>query len=365
MPKVRKGRTFVWVEPKLVCEVEFAEWTHERASARLRRIRGCATTSPARAVHREQPRREVRRTREALEPREGVLARRGDHQGRPARLLHRARRAGDPCPTFANRPFTMRPLSPDGIAGKGVLSEGCAQAHAGVDSTLPRRGGRRARSRASASGIEAPIVNDEDALLWAANMAVHRHETCGNSRVDRPDRPDFRASSTSTRHRTSAFKETIQVALLVKDALDALGLVSFAKTSSCRRPCTSSYRSENAATRSTTPASSRRSSPAQSHATHRGLATTEWSKAKRRGGAHRLEPERRGKDDRLRVTPCVRRPGAPVSTTAALGRGERESRPVSVHDGTWCSSVCGSTATLFAGVLTTRQRLDKALAALR
>ena len=28
MPKIRKGDV-VWVEPKLVCEVEFAEWTHD------------------------------------------------------------------------------------------------------------------------------------------------------------------------------------------------------------------------------------------------------------------------------------------------------------------------------------------------
>src|SRR5439155_11119060 len=28
MPKVRKGDV-IWVEPKLVCEVEFAEWTHD------------------------------------------------------------------------------------------------------------------------------------------------------------------------------------------------------------------------------------------------------------------------------------------------------------------------------------------------
>ena len=28
MPKVRKSDV-VWVEPKLVCEVEFAEWTHD------------------------------------------------------------------------------------------------------------------------------------------------------------------------------------------------------------------------------------------------------------------------------------------------------------------------------------------------
>ena len=43
MPKVRKGNV-TWVEPRLVCEVEFAEWTHDGISAR-RSSRGCATTS--------------------------------------------------------------------------------------------------------------------------------------------------------------------------------------------------------------------------------------------------------------------------------------------------------------------------------
>ena len=51
------------------------------------------------------------------------------------------------------------------------------------------------------------------------------------SRVDRPDRPDFVLFDLDPSPDVG-FKETIQVALIVKAALDALGLVSFPKTSS-------------------------------------------------------------------------------------------------------------------------------------
>ena len=79
-----------WVEPKLVAEVEFAEWTHDGrlrapsypgparrqgAGGGAARARLCRTRSGRRASLR------------ALEPRQALLAGRGDHEGRPARVL--------------------------------------------------------------------------------------------------------------------------------------------------------------------------------------------------------------------------------------------------------------------------------------
>ncbi len=94
MPKVRKGDV-VWVRPELVCEVEFVEWTHD-GRLRAPSFQGLRDDKPPREVHREEPlTAEIRKGQpraQALQPRQGLLAGRGDHEGRPARLLPRGRR---------------------------------------------------------------------------------------------------------------------------------------------------------------------------------------------------------------------------------------------------------------------------------
>src|SRR5581483_262877 len=52
-PKIRKGGV-VWVEPELVCEVEFLEWTHD-GHLRAPSFQGLRDDKPARAVRRETP----------------------------------------------------------------------------------------------------------------------------------------------------------------------------------------------------------------------------------------------------------------------------------------------------------------------
>src|SRR5436189_6239237 len=53
MPKIRKGDV-VWVEPKLVCEVEFAEWTHD-GRLRAPSYQGLREDKSADEVRREEP----------------------------------------------------------------------------------------------------------------------------------------------------------------------------------------------------------------------------------------------------------------------------------------------------------------------
>src|SRR5207248_10885736 len=65
MPKVRKG-DIVWVEPKLVCEVEFAEWTHD-GRLRAPSYQGLREDKSADEVRRERPiEEEVRRGKRVL-----------------------------------------------------------------------------------------------------------------------------------------------------------------------------------------------------------------------------------------------------------------------------------------------------------
>src|SRR5438105_15178443 len=53
MPKVRKSDV-IWVEPRLVCEVEFAEWTHDRR-LRAPSYKGLREDKAAEEVRRETP----------------------------------------------------------------------------------------------------------------------------------------------------------------------------------------------------------------------------------------------------------------------------------------------------------------------
>ncbi|MDX6467024.1 MAG: bifunctional non-ous end joining protein LigD [Gaiellaceae bacterium] len=353
MPKVRKGDV-TWVEPKLVCEVRFAEWTHD-GHLRAPSFQGLRDDKPARAVHREQPveKREGRVKLSNLDkvfwPDEGIT--KGD-------LLDYYRAVAPAIlPHLRDRPFTMRRY-PDGAFGKAFFQKDAPKhmpewiptfrAHVSTRDSPPRK-----------KWIEAPIVNDEDALLWMVNMGCIDMNVW-YSRVEKPDRPDFVLFDLDPSPDVG-FKETIQVALLVKEALDALGLESFAKTSSADGmhvlvPVERRYTFDD----------TREFSEIVAGAiarTNRGLATTEWSKARRRGVL--IDSNQNGEGKTIASVYSVRpRAGAPVSTPLRWDE---------VHDGLDPSSFTMEVVLervrahgdLFAGVLKTRQRLDKALAALR
>jgi bifunctional non-homologous end joining protein LigD len=207
--------------------------------------------------------------------------------------------------------------------------------------------------------IEAPIVNDQDALTWMVNMGCIDMNTW-YSRVDRPDRPDFVLFDLDPSPDVG-FKETVQVALIVKSALDALGLQSFAKTSSADGmhilvPVERRYTFDD----------TREFSEIVAGAvarTHRGLATTEWSKARRRGVL--IDSNQNGEGKTIASAYSVRpRPGAPVSTPLRWDEVNEELDPSAFTMDVVLERVRRD-GDLFEGVLKTRQRIDKALAALR
>ena len=80
--------------------------------------------------------------------------------------------------------------------------------------------------------IHYPLVNDELALLWMVNMGCI-DMNAWYSRVDRPERPDHVVFDLDPSPDVG-FPETIEVALLVKEALELVGLQSCAKTSGSR-----------------------------------------------------------------------------------------------------------------------------------
>ena len=122
MPRVRKGDV-VWVEPRLVAEVEFSEWTHD-GRVRQPSYKGLRDDKPAREVRREQPAADVvRKGKRELQlsnldklfwPDEGIT--KGD-------LIDYYREVAPVLvPHLRNRPFTMRRY-PDGIGGKAFFQK--------------------------------------------------------------------------------------------------------------------------------------------------------------------------------------------------------------------------------------------------
>src|SRR5256714_4496459 len=357
MPKVRKGDV-VWVEPKLVCEVEFAEWTHD-GRLRAPSYQGLRDDKAAEEVRRERPiEEESRRGKRVLKlsnlekpfwPDEGIT--KGD-------LLDYYRSVAPVLvPHLRDRPFTMRRY-PDGAYGKAFFQKD-APSHMPdwiprVPLTVSTRETPRRHRR-----IQAPLVNDELALLWMVNMGCIDMNTW-YSRVDKPDRPDWVLFDLDPSPDVG-FAETIEVALYVKQALDALGLVSFPKTSGSegihvlvpieRRH---SYDDTREFAEIVAGAIAR---------AHRGLATTEWSKSKRRGVL--IDSNQNGEGKTIASAYSVRpRPGAPVSTPLRWDEVNEKLDPLKFTMDVVLERV-RKHGDLFAGVLTTKQRIDKALNAQR
>jgi bifunctional non-homologous end joining protein LigD len=353
MPKVRKGDV-VWVKPSLVCEVEFAEWTHD-GHLRAPSFQGLRDDKPARDVRREDP-AEAHEGRVKLSNLDKVFfAAEGITKGD----LIDYYRAVAPIlvPHLRDRPFTMRRY-PDGAEGKAFFQKD-APSHMPDWITRFRVQVSTREAPRRTKWIQAPVVNDEDALLWMANMGCIDMNTW-YSRVDKPDRPDFVLFDLDPSS-DAGFKETVQVALIVKQALDALGLVSFPKTSSADGmhvlvPVERRYTFDDTREFSEIVAG------AIARA-HRGLATTEWTKSKRRGVL--IDSNQNGEGKTIASVYSVRpRPGAPVSTPLRWDEVNEQLEPSAFTMDVVLERI-RKHGDLFAGVLTTRQRLDKALNSLR
>ncbi len=176
------------------------------------------------------------------------------------------------------------------------------------------------------------------------------------SRVDRLDRPDFVLFDLDPAQ-DAGFPEVIEVALHVKEALDRLELASFAKTSGSK-----GIHVLVPIERRATYADTRRFAEIVAGAlarTHRGLVTTEWSKAKRRGVL--VDANQNGEGKTIASVYSVRpRPGAPVSTPLRWEEVRQGLDPQAFTMDAVLARV-REHGDLFEGVLSTRQSLSKAL----
>jgi bifunctional non-homologous end joining protein LigD len=357
MPRVARGDV-VWVEPKLVAQVAFAEWTHDR---RLRApvYQGLREDKVATDVRREREPvpAEIRRGRRVLTlsnldkpfwPDEGIT--KGDL------LAYYRDVAPVLVPHLSRRPFTMKRY-PDGWQGKHFFQKDAPSHTPEWIETVPFPATTRdTRERRI---VDYVLVDDELALLWVVNMGCIDMNTW-YSRVDRPERPDWVLFDLDPSEDVG-FAETIEVARLVKEALDLLELESFAKTSGSRGihvlvPVTRRHTYEDARAFAEIVAGAiARANP--------GLATTEWQKRKRRGVL--IDANQNGFGKTIATVYSVRpRAGAPVSTPL---RWEEVRQGLDPTDFTM-EAVLDRVARdgdLFAGVLSTKQGLARALKRLR
>ena len=362
MPRVKKS-DIVWVEPQLVVEVQFAEWTHDghlRAPAFL----GFRDDKRPEEVQREVPAPErapvpdeIRKGKRVLKlsnldkvfwPEESIT--KGDL------LAYYRDVASVLVPHLKDRPFTMKRY-PDGWQGNFFFQKD-APTH------MPEWISRRAFLSTSRESrrkrmISYPLVNDDLALLWMVNMGCI-DMNAWYSRVDKPERPDFVLFDLDPSPDVG-FPETIQVALLVKQLLDGIGLVSFAKTSGAdgihvlvpiERRWTYDDTREFAEIVARALAS-----------THRGLVTIEWQKAKRRGVL--IDSNQNGEGKTIASVYSVRpKEGAPVSTPLRWDEVNQSLDPASFTTEDVLARI-EKHGDLFRGVLTTKQSLAKALDAVR
>jgi bifunctional non-homologous end joining protein LigD len=259
-------------------------------------------------------------------------------------------------PHLRDRPFTMKRY-PDGWQGDFFFQKD-APTHMpdwikSAEIEVSTRESPRRRRK-----IRAPLVNDDLSLLWMANMACIDLNTW-YSRVDKLDRPDFVLFDLDPSPDVG-FKETVEVALLVKQALDALELESFVKTSG-----SDGIHVLLPIERRFTYSDTRQFSEIIAGAlarTHRGLVTTEWTKSKRRGVL--IDSNQNGEGKTIASVYSVRpREGAPVSAPLRWDEVTEDLDPTAFTMDVVLDRV-RKHGDLFEGVLTTRQSLSTALKAL-
>jgi bifunctional non-homologous end joining protein LigD len=356
MAKVKKGDV-VWVEPKLVAEVEFVEWTHD-GRLRAPAYKGLREDKEAREVRIEEPfPSEIRKGSRVLRlsnldklfwPDEGIT--KGD-------LLQYYRAVADALvPHLRDRPFTMKRY-PDGWQGSFFFQKDAPKHMPEWIKTAEIEVSTRDSPRRKRT-IRTPLVNDELALLWMVNMGCIDMNTW-YSRVDKLDRPDWVLFDLDPSPDVG-FKETVQVAHLVRQALEALELESLVKTSGSEGihvlvPIARRYSYADTREFSEIVAGALARS-------YRGLVTTEWTKAKRRGVL--IDSNQNGEGKTIASVYSVRpKPGAPVSTPLRWDELTEDLDPTAFTMDVVLERV-RKHGDLFADVLSTKQSLSTALKAL-
>jgi bifunctional non-homologous end joining protein LigD len=241
-----------FVEPELVAEIEFRQWTHDRI-LRHSSYKGLRDDKPAKDVGLElagEPGKTVEDSREKREEavrkpyeilKETKRAVEIEVQGRRLKLTNREKvmypRSGFTkgdlidyyaaiapvlLPHLAGRPLTLKRY-PDGVEGKYFYEKRCPPHRPDWVQTAP------IASERGRGTIDYCLAEDEPTLIWAANLAdIELHTSL--SRAERMDRPTAIVFDLDP-GAPAALKECCRVALWIREIFDSFGLDTFVKTS--------------------------------------------------------------------------------------------------------------------------------------
>ncbi len=207
-------------------------------------------------------------------------------------------------PHLRDRPFTMKRY-PHGITGEVFFQK---QAPKHIPSWIPTRQFRTWPREGGSRLVDFALVNTTEAVLFMVqNNCIDMN--AWYSRVDKPERPDFVLFDLDPPD--DGFELAIEVAHLIRELLDQLGLPGYVKTSGADgihvvAPITrrSTFEQTYAFAESASRLLEQR---------HPGKITTEWLKKKRSGVL--VDHRQNGRGKTIASVYSVRpKPGAPVST---------------------------------------------------
>ncbi len=209
-------------------------------------------------------------------------------------------------PHLRDRPFTMKRYR-EGARGQPFFQK---QAPKGMPSWIPTRQFRTWPREGGSRLVDFPLVNSREALLWMVQMHCI-DMNAWYSRVDKPQRPDFVLFDLDPPEGKRGFPLAIEVAHLIRELLDEVGLPGYVKTSGADGIHVVAPIARRATFEQTYQFAERASRLLERR--HPGKVTTEWLKRKRRGVL--VDHRQNGWGKTIASVYSVRpKPGAPVST---------------------------------------------------
>jgi len=213
-----RGRGHHWVEPRLVCEVRFTEWTAD-GGIRHPAFLGLRDDKRPEECRREVPQLPPARTvavtnaRKVFWPDEGYT--KGDL------VAYYEEVAPWLLPYLRDRPIVLTRY-PDGIAGKSFFQKDAPDRRPDWIRTVS------IRAEATSRDIDYIVVDGVDALRWVINTgAIPIHLWA--SRAGSLDRPDWLVLDLDPKG--APFEHVVRIARALRRILDGLGLPSYPKTS--------------------------------------------------------------------------------------------------------------------------------------
>jgi bifunctional non-homologous end joining protein LigD len=222
-------------------------------------------------------------------------------------------------PHLRDRPFTMKRWR-EGLPGGAFFQK---QAPKGMPAWIPTRQFQTWPREGGSRLVDFPLVDSREAILWMVQMHCI-DMNAWYSRIDRPDRPDFVLFDLDPPDGPDAFALSVRVAHFVREALEALDLESWVKTSGAdgiHVLVPIARRSTYAETYEFAELVGRRLVEERP-----GEVTTEWLKKKRAGVL--LDHRQNGWGKTIASAYSVRpKPGAPVSTPLLWDELTEDLRP--------------------------------------